>query len=338
VIAGATDRGVRLAALSWEVEAVPALRQALYQPDPITAAVDALALCHQMADYFETGPGRQALGPASADCAATCRGMADDVLEAMTAATKSGDVPKLRGFAKQWAADHPIRGSIAERKSSVARMSDFLSAEGISTGEWVAEVSTTLDDMSRKFEVYSDQLVRQARWEAQRLKAELVAELRLDQAIPLAERAVSSADQAVKSADQAVRTIDRLSPAVDRSLKVAEEAPALIAKQREMALAGFRDEVTRAMHFARDERLAVTADLKAGIVEQRKQVATEAGEIAAKQIDYAMRGVTWLVALVMSAALVVALLGVVLVRRLPPRRTHDGLHRRVASNGPKTAA
>jgi TolB-like protein len=64
---------------------------------------------------------------------------------------------------------------------------------------------------------------------------------------PLAERAVSSADQAVKAADQAVRTIDRLSPAVDRSLKVAEAAPALVEKQREIAVTAVRDEVTRAM-------------------------------------------------------------------------------------------
>jgi hypothetical protein len=270
--------------------------------------------------------------------------MADDVTKAMAAVTKSGDIPEVRRFAKQWAADHPIRDSIAERESSVARLSDFLSAEGLSTGERIAEVSTTLDDMNRKLEVYSDQVVRQARWEAQRLKVELVAELRLDEAIPLAERAVSSADQAVKSADQAVksadqavRTIDRLTPAVDRSLKVAENAPALIEKQRETAVTAVRDEVTRAMQFAREERLAVTADLKAGIVDQRKQVATEAGEIAAKQIDYAMRGVTWLVALVMSASLVVALLGVLLVRRLSPRRTSDGVHRRTASNRRTTA-
>jgi hypothetical protein len=335
VISGTTDRGVRLAALSWEVEAVPELRQALYQPDPITAAVDALALCHQMADYFETGPGREAVGAASADCAATCEGMAEDVLKAMTTATKSGDVPKLRAFARQWATDHPIRGSIAERESSVARMSDFLSAEGLSPGERVAEVSTTLDDMNRKLEVYSDQLVRQARWEAQRLKTELIQELRLDQAIPLAERAVKSADQAAKTADQAVRTIDRLSPAVDRSLKVAEDVPALVGTQREMAVAAIRDEATRAMKFAREERLAATADLKAGIIEQRKHVAAEAGEIAAKQIDYAVREITWLVALVMSPVLAVALLGVLLVRRLPPRRAAHEPHRRVASNGPK---
>ena len=323
VIAGTDDRNVKLAALSWEIEAVPQLRQALYQPDPITATVDALALCNQMADYFATGPGEQAMGPASAECAATCRAMADGLAKAMSAITRSGDTPKLRAFAAQWAADHPIRGSIAERESAVARMSDYLSAEGLSTGETFAEATTTLDDLNRKLEVYSDQLPRQARWEVERLKLQTVAELRLDQAIPLAGRAVESADGAVKSADQVAATVDRLSEAIERFVNVAEDTPALVASQREQAVSAVHDEVSRALQFAREERIAATTDLNGAFVEQRKLIAGEADQIAARQIDYAVRQVTRLVALALTAAVVMALVGVLLARRLPPRRTRN---------------
>ena len=58
IIADTTDRKVQLATLTWEIDAVTAMRQSLYQPDPLIAAVDAMTLCNQLADYFETGPGQ----------------------------------------------------------------------------------------------------------------------------------------------------------------------------------------------------------------------------------------------------------------------------------------
>ena len=65
IAAGTTNRAVQRAALEWKIEAVPAMRGALFQPDPLTALVDSWALCNQMADYFETGPGKTALGDSS---------------------------------------------------------------------------------------------------------------------------------------------------------------------------------------------------------------------------------------------------------------------------------
>src|SRR5689334_18495646 len=151
------------------------MREALYQPEPVVAAVDALTLCNQMADYFESGPAKAQLGPASAQLAKACREMLADMTESLSATTKSGDMPQATGFAKQFAAQHPITHSIAERESVVAHMTEFQSGEAVSATERIADVTTTLDDINRKLEVYSGQLFRQARWEAQRMKLELVA-------------------------------------------------------------------------------------------------------------------------------------------------------------------
>jgi hypothetical protein len=73
IIAGTTNRAVQQAALHWKMEGVPAVRKALFQSDPFTAVSDTWVLFHQMADYFATGRGKEALGPASAQAAATCR-------------------------------------------------------------------------------------------------------------------------------------------------------------------------------------------------------------------------------------------------------------------------
>jgi hypothetical protein len=64
IVAGTTDLNVKLAALKWKMDAVPAMRAALFRPDPYTAAVDTAVLCYQMTGYFESGPGKQEFGAA----------------------------------------------------------------------------------------------------------------------------------------------------------------------------------------------------------------------------------------------------------------------------------
>src|SRR5262249_3711069 len=75
IIASTDDRAVKLAALTWKCDAIPALREALFQPDVATAALDTLVLCIQMGDFFETGAGKKALGPLSDRAVAACRSM-----------------------------------------------------------------------------------------------------------------------------------------------------------------------------------------------------------------------------------------------------------------------
>src|SRR5262245_59577064 len=79
IMASSTDLRVKRAALQWKIDAVPAMRQALIRPNPFGAVFDTLALLNQMADYFETGEGRQELGPASAQAVATCRDMEEQL-------------------------------------------------------------------------------------------------------------------------------------------------------------------------------------------------------------------------------------------------------------------
>jgi hypothetical protein len=66
IIAGTTNRTMQQAVLRWKIEGAPALRKALFRPDPFTAMSETWVLFYQMADYFETGRGQAALGPASA--------------------------------------------------------------------------------------------------------------------------------------------------------------------------------------------------------------------------------------------------------------------------------
>ena len=338
IMASSSDPAVRLAALNWKIEAVPALREALFQPGWNTAALDTLVLCIQMGDYFETGAGKAALGPASAQAAATCRAMQQEFTAVLASATFSGDVGQVTSFAQAWAAEHPIRHSISDRPSTLTRAFERESRESMSMGETVAEAAITLDDLNRKIEVYSEQLFRQARWEAERFTMELLPKLQIDQAMPLAQRAVDAAERAlpiaqraVTSAEQAAAAVDRLEPTIARAAKFAEDAPALIASERQAAIQSAHDEISRAIDFAHEERMAVLEkiseersiilkELDDTMLLQRQALIAEADELTTARIDYAVRQVTLLVAMTVAVAAVIVLLFLFAARRIFARR------------------
>jgi hypothetical protein len=303
IISGTTNRAVQRAALHWKIEGVPVLREALFQPDGFTAAFDTWVLCNQMADYFEKGPGQESLGAASAQAAATCRRMEEEFTEVAAAATVSGNVSKPRNLAHKWAAEHPIQNSIAGRESTLTRVPEREIADAFSFSGALTEVTATLDDLNRKMEIYSDQLFQQVRWEAELLKLELLTDVPVEQAVPLAQRALQSAEEAGK-------TFTDLAPSIERAVGVAESAPKVVAAEREAAVKAMHEELAQTIQFVRDERIAalghVTHERIAALGDFKKTMAAESealtealGQISLKAVDHAFWRATQLVAVIL---------------------------------------
>src|SRR4029453_13494383 len=104
--------------------------------------------------------------------------------------------------------------------------------------------TTSVDDVNRKVDVYSDHLFRQIRWEGELLGSDLgLADL-----TPLAERAV-------QSAERATATLDSLAPALEGAGAVCEGAPALVASERKTAIEAFGTDLARTMTFLQQERI-----------------------------------------------------------------------------------
>jgi hypothetical protein len=318
IIGGTADEAVKRAARQWKIEGVPAIRKALFEPDPFSSVMDTWVLVNQMADYFERGPGKDALGESAGIAVSACRGMEEDFNRVIGSLTISGDVSKVRAFAKRWAADHPIRHAIAGRETALARVLERDAATFHSTGEVVAELTTAVDDLGRRLELYSDQLVRQVRWEAESFKSDMLADLKLDRILSVAERGVSSAERAVT-------TVDRLAPSVDRALGLAEGAPKLLVGERTAVLAALQDELTRALtalqkerivalDFLTGERVATLNEMREALVQERRAATQEVEHIALRVVDHAFWRAAQLLALVL-VALFVALVVVVLVLR-----------------------
>jgi hypothetical protein len=310
IITGTTNVAVQRAALLWKSEGVPALRAALFQPNPYTACFDTWVLCYQMADYFETGPGKPMLGEASPIAVAACRRLEEEMNRVAASMTLSGDVTEGRAFAKKWAEDHPIRHSITSRETTLSRSLERGDADSVSAGEAVAEITTTVDDLNRRLEIYSDQLFRQARWEAQLFKSELLTNLPVTQVMPLAERAM-------KSAEQTVATVDRLATALERAVVTVENAPKLVAGEREVAIKAVQDELTRTIKLVQEERVAALKELHENMIVERKALTRDLDLIGLKTVDQAFwRGTQLLAVGLVLLAISLAVMGTIHKRSL----------------------
>lgn len=312
------DRTVQLAALDWKIQAVPAIREALFLPDPSLALIDALVLLYQMKDYFERGPGKAGLGGSSAAAAAACQSLADDLTQVAASATVSGDVTKTRDFIRQWAADHPITSTIAAREPvlSVAFRKDL--ADTLSVQGSVAEIAITFDDFTRRFEVYTSQLPKQARWELDRQRRELSAELLGGPVVPLAERSVTSAERIAAA-------VDRLVPALEAAARTAERSPEIVTAERRAALSVFATELTRTIEFVQRERLATleffTAERNATLDALQKTINAEQHalgdrmeQISVRVVNQAMDRLERLAFTILASVLVATFAGLVLIR------------------------
>ena len=250
ISASTSTPSVKRAAIRWKIEAVPEIRGALFQPDPFTAVLDTWVLTFQMADYFEKGPGRVRLGDGAPIAVETSNRLEQETLRVMATFTKSGDVSKIRAYARQWATEHPIRYAIQDRESTLSRVIETDVGVSWSVSEAAADIAVTADDVHRELQIYSDHLFRQARWEAELLMLDLQG----TEVVTLAERAV-------KSGEFAATTFERLAPAIESAAAVASKTPELVSTERKAAVDAIHEDLTRTLNFLQAERLATVRQI-----------------------------------------------------------------------------
>ena len=306
--AGTTNRAIRREALLWKIEAVPALREALFRPNPLVAIGDTWVLIWQMTDYFEKGRGKQALGADSPIAVATCRYLESELAVVASSITRSGDVSHVRNFTMQWAAEHPIRHSIAARESTLSRALEREIQETFTAQEMVINIAAKLDDLSHRIDIFSAQLFDQSRWHAELFAMDLAEDYQMERALPLAENAVQSGADAIK-------TLNRIIPPLEAALETVNAAPATFAEERKTAIEILQQELTRTIQFAQmeriaalehltKERVAALAALHDYIREERRALMGEMKEIGREVVDHALMRTAQMVAAILAASFV----------------------------------
>jgi hypothetical protein len=176
-------------------------------------------------------------------------------------------------------------------------------------------------------DVYSVQLLDQARWQAELFAMDRVAEYQLEKALPLAEAAVTAATEAVA-------TVNGLAPAVDDALAVAKSAPELVCRERDAAIEAARNEVSRTIEFVQAERIAALEyltreresalmEMHQAIIDERVILTADLERISVNVVDHAVLRAAQLAGGVLFAVFIGVLVLLCLVRRMfaaPPTK------------------
>lgn len=316
IIASTDDPSIRRSALLWKIEAVPALREALFQPDPVTALTDAWVLSFQMADYFRYGPGKAGLGTAHSIAVATCEQLEAEIARVAASLTISGDISKARAHAQTLATARPIRHSIAARESLLSKSLEREMASSLAPMDAAGSLVVSVDDLNRRLEIYSAQLMEQARWQAELFTMRLEEELQVKKAVPLTEAAV-------KSADRIADSLQPLVPALDESLGPLKALPEIISSERKAVFDALSAQIDRVLEFIRvervatlkqitEERMSTARDIRSALDQERVLIMTEVGQL----IDKAVERAFFRAAQVGAVALAAIFIGVVVLMLL----------------------
>lgn len=317
--AGTADPAIQREALVWKIEAVPALREALFRPNPFVAISDAWVLLFQMTDYFQSGPGGEALGEAAPIAASTCQALEKELQTVAASLTYSGNVDDVREFTRELAARYPIRTTIAGRESTLSRVTERELVENFTTQEVVGHMVVTLDDLSRRMGVYSAQLFEQARWQAELFALDMAGDYNLEKAMPLAE-------ETVRATTNALESLNRLMPRIEAALTTATEAPELVTQERTAAIDAARQEISRTIEFVHQERIealefisrereATVKALNESIDAEREAVLKETEQVVLRVVDHTIDRMVRLVAIGGGIVIVVAILILLVWRR-----------------------
>lgn len=230
------DPAIRYVAVQFQTETVPAIREACFTPAPVVALLDTWALSFQLITYFESGPGAQALGEFAPVALAAAVKMNDYIEKAGYGLATDEVNEKADGIIGKWAVDNPIDPSIASRESINNQATKITKAMGLSLGDVVDTMISSVDDLNRKLDVYSDQIPKQARWEAELFTLGVLGDLELDQSLA---------------------RVPELLDASKATLEVAQAMPEMVASERAVVLDAVRAEVAVSLETLQAERQAV---------------------------------------------------------------------------------
>ncbi len=177
VIGHSDDPEVRHKVLRTKTEAIPALFEALFRKDPGAALIDASALVEQIKQEFIDGSNMilsdhemQVIFRAAEEMERRLR-----AVYLATGATQD-DIDEFWVHIEEWARHHPIEGNFAVRDSTASLLATATTTVGGGLGATLSSVQDELADFAARADIYAEHLPRQARWQAQLLIEEMMAE------------------------------------------------------------------------------------------------------------------------------------------------------------------
>ena len=241
VLRDETDPVKRRNALLWLTNGIPAMQQALFQPDPLAAVVDAWFLIAQMRDYFERA--------AEHGMSARKLVLANRVLDEMEADLKliidnSGpntNYERGRHLIYEKAKNQPIDTSFASRRGSAAFLAEFTARAGGSALKSIGSITETVEDLVARIDLNAEWIPKFARWQAMLFS--------VDGGFDTLPASVENLEYLEFVAGE----VERLSPLV-------EALPDLVGSEREAVLLALDAYLSRTLAFINQQRATLMGE------------------------------------------------------------------------------
>ncbi len=235
IMAKSPDQNVRLHALLWKMNAIPALFTSIFRPDPALALIDVWAFTVQMIQYFGEGPGREVLGEYHSIALDASRQLEARIMDLGRSVSDTSNLLKISVQFHSWAAEHPIQSPLFYRESVVKEYADLIAESDLTAFAALGKLSVGMEDLASWFAVYSEYLPNQARWQAELLLAE---------------------SNAKGGIDVKVSELARLTDPLERVIPIVEKSPEIIARERVALLKALRQERVATLESINEQRIA----------------------------------------------------------------------------------
>jgi hypothetical protein len=322
----ADDAQVRLAALEWKAEGIPALQRASFNPDPMIGMADVWLFVIQMQDFLQEERGFEVFGEHVDTARKATLEMEQEILEFSRA---KGGKPIESGTSDmihKFAAEYPIRSTLTSRPS-VASVLD----EGVKTGSMgafaaVGSLVEGFGDLSDRLAIYAEHLPKQARWQAELLLFDKgIESIDVDALLGDTARLGRAADRLVDFTEDLPLLIDAsvedLLPEIERIVAsididgVVGSADEMAARHLAVALAAVTIERESILEAVTEERIAALADAE----RMANEVVDRSFERVDRMVEAAVDRLMPVGVALMAGPFVLGLLAGFILRRRAPQ-------------------
>jgi hypothetical protein len=229
------DPAMRRRVLLWLTNGIPAMQHALFRPDPLAALLDGWFLVAQMHFYFEEYASENLPQHFAEIAMPMLDTMEADIKDIVIRAGSEASYETGRQLVYDAAGRYPLNSSFASRKGSSIVLSEFTARASSGALKSIGSLTETMDDLIARFDLNSEYLPKQVRWQAQLMM--------IDEGLG----SISPSLEHLAYLEVVAGQVDRLTPLV-------EALPDLVAEERVAVLEALDTELSRILRFIDQQR------------------------------------------------------------------------------------
>jgi len=243
IINSTDDQKIRENALLWKMNSIPAANQAIFLSDPMAALIDISAFCLQMFYFLESGKGKDLFGDHQQIAITASDQLGKEVLRIWERARGQVIIDSIKIVTDpilKWAETYPVEDLSFIRRSVMDTLFSHLEYGEIGIQESVGSMAVSIYDMRERLTIYTEQLPKQARWQAEYALNKGFDNLNIKRSL---------------------ENFERITNSIDSITRVIEQSPDLINSVQYRTMAKLTAERIALLDALKAERVALLAEV-----------------------------------------------------------------------------